>query len=82
MRKQDSMAGKKKTPVLRRSAKYFVVSFYKPDGQRSTISFGTCEERSEGEIYEAFGKWLDLYTKSPQKVLSNHPLWDDNYFLG
>lgn len=33
------------------------------------ISFGPPGDRTASEIYLAFGKWLDLYTKFPQKVL-------------
>ena len=55
------MAGTRKTPKLRFNGRYYVVNIYKPDGKRTTISFGTDEERTEGEIYEAFNKWINLY---------------------
>jgi len=64
------MAGKRKPPRLRVKDTCFVANFYKPDGKRSTISFGPAGERTEGEIYAAFGKWLDLYNEHPHKVLS------------
>ena len=64
------MARKRKTPKLRFNGKYYVVNFYKPDGKRTMISFGPAGERTEGEIYAAFGKWLDLFKQQPQKVLS------------
>lgn len=64
------MAGIRKTPKLRKDGKYYVTSIYKPDGQRTNISFGCADERPEGEIYIAFGKWLNLFTEQPQKVLS------------
>ena len=64
------MAGKRKTPKLRMDGKYYVVSIYKPNGQRTNISFGSTDERTEGEIYTAFGKWLDLFKQQPQKTLS------------
>ena len=68
--KETSMAGIRKTPKLRKDGKYYVASIYKPDGQRTNISFGNADERPEGEIYIAFGKWLNLFTQQPQKVLS------------
>ena len=64
------MAGKRKTPVLGKRGKYFCANIYKPDGSRTTISFGPAGERTEGQIYTAFGQWLDLFNQHPQKVLS------------
>jgi len=64
------MAGKRKSPKLRRKDKCYVANIYKPDGSRTTISFGRDDERTEGQIYGAFGKWLDLYKKHPHKTLS------------
>ncbi len=64
------MAGNRKPPTLRRDGKYYVVGIYKPNGQRTNISFGTQGIRTEGEIYTEFGKWLDLYNQHPLKVLS------------
>ena len=64
------MAGKRKTPKLRKDGKYYVASIYKPNGQRTNISFGTTDECSEGEVYTAFYKWLDLFNQQPVKVLS------------
>ena len=63
------MAGKRKTPKLREKDGCFVADIYKPDGKRTTISFGGVGERSEGEIYAAFGQWLDLFNQHPHKVL-------------
>lgn len=64
------MAGKRKSPKLRKKGNCFVADIYRPDGTRTTISFGPPDTRSEGEIYAAFGQWLDLYAKQPNKVLS------------
>jgi len=50
------MSRKRKSPKLRFNGKYYVVNFYKPDGKRTMISFGPTDERTEGEIYAAFGK--------------------------
>jgi integrase len=68
--RKTNMAGIRKTPKLRKDGKYYVASIYKPDGQRTNISFGCADERAEGEIYIAFGQWLNLFTEQPQKVLS------------
>ena len=64
------MAGKRKRPKLREKDGCFVTDIYKPDGKRTTISFGAVGERSEGEIYAAFGQWLDLFNQHPHKVLA------------
>ena len=64
------MAGIRKPPKLRVKDGCFVANIYKPDGKRSTISFGPVGERTEGETYAAFGKWLDLFSQHPHKVLS------------
>ena len=64
------MAGVKKTPRLRFDGRYYVANIYKPDGKRSMVSFGAKGERTEGEIYVTFGKWLDLYLQQPHKVLT------------
>ena len=64
------MAGKRKKPKLRFNGKYYVVNIYKPDGKRTMVSFGPAGDRTEGEIYTAFYKWLDLFEQQPQKVLS------------
>jgi len=64
------MAGKRKSPQLRFDGRYYVANIYTPDGKRTTISFGGLAGRSEGQIYAAFGKWLDLFVQQPQKVLS------------
>ena len=63
------MAGIKKTPQLRFNGRYYIANIYKPDGNRTMISFGPPGDRPVSEIYSAFGKWLDLYTKFPHKVL-------------
>lgn len=68
------MAGKRKSPQLRFDGRYYVANIYKPNGKRTCISFGNLSDRSEGQIYAAFGKWLDLFIQQPQKVLSyNNP---------
>ena len=64
------MAGKRKPPRLRRKEESFVADVYKPDGKRSTVSFGSRGQRTEGQIYSAFGKWLDLFNRHPHKVLA------------
>lgn len=65
------MARTRKTPKLRICReKYFCTDVYLPNGKRTTVGFGTTDDRTEGEIYAAFGKWLDLFTQQPQKVLS------------
>ena len=64
------MAGKRKSPKLREKDGCFVTDIYKPDGKRTTISFGGVGERSEGEIHAAFGQWLDLFNQHPHKVLA------------
>jgi integrase len=63
------MAGKRKTPKLRQKDGCFVTDIYKPDGRRTTISFGSPGQRTAGEIYAAFGKWLDLFNQHPHRVL-------------
>lgn len=50
--------------------KYYCVDVYLPNGKRTTVSFGTVNGRTEGEIFVAFGKWIDLYREQPHKVLS------------
>ena len=70
------MAGKRKTPRLRFDGRYFVANIYRPNGSRTMISFGPLDGRTEGEIYIAFGKWLDLYNRFPQKVLSYRSPYD------
>lgn len=65
------MARTRKTPKLRTyREKYFCTDVYLPNGKRTTVGFGTTDGRTEGEIYAAFGKWLDLFEQQPQKVLS------------
>ena len=65
------MARTRKTPKLRiYRDKYFCTDVYLPNGKRTTVGFGTTDDRTEGEIYAAFGKWLDLFNQQPQKVLS------------
>ena len=64
------MAGIRKTPTLGKRGNYFCTNIYRPDGSRTTISFGPAGERTEGEIYAAFGQWLDLFNQYPHKVLS------------
>jgi len=64
------MAGKRKSPKIRFTGRYYVANIYRPDGRRTMISFGPPDERPEAEIYTAFGKWLNLFNQQPQKVLS------------
>jgi integrase len=64
------MARTRKPPTLRRKGQSFVTDVYRLDGRRTTVSFGPPNGRTEGEIYVAFGQWLDLFSKHPQKTLS------------
>jgi hypothetical protein len=64
------MAGKRRPPKLRKNGPYYIAGIYKPNGHRTNISFGTADESTEGEIYTAFYKWLDLFKQQPEKVLS------------
>ena len=65
------MARTRKEPKLRiYRGKYFCTDVYLPNGKRTTVGFGTTEDRTKGEIYTTFGKWLDLFERQPQKVLS------------
>ena len=63
------MAGKRKPPTLRRKGQSFVTDVYRPDGRRTTVSFGPPDGRTEGEIYIAFGQWLDLFNIHPHRTL-------------
>ena len=63
------MARKRKPPRLRKKQGCFVTDIYKADSKRTTISFGSIGKRTEGEIYAAFGKWLDLFSKHPHRAL-------------
>ena len=40
------MAGIRKTPKLRKDGRYYVASIYKPNGQRTNISFGCADEHT------------------------------------
>ncbi|MCX5658224.1 MAG: tyrosine-type recombinase/integrase [Planctomycetota bacterium] len=69
------MVRARQAPNLRQKkvngSKYFVSEIWKPDGKRTTISFGTeLPTRSAGDIYTAFGKWLKLYEGNPHKTLA------------
>jgi len=69
--KRHIMARTRKTPKLRiYREKYFCTDVYLPNGKRTTVGFGTTDDRTEGEIYAAFGKWVDLFNQQPQKILS------------
>ena len=70
------MAGIRKPPQLRFDGRYYIANFYKPDGKRPTISFGPPVDRSVGEIYTAFGKWIELYHQFPHKVLAYRSPYD------
>ncbi len=65
-----TMPGTRKPPKLRQKQGCFVADIYKPDGKRTTVSFGPVGERTEGQIYAAFGNWLDLFNQHPHKVLA------------
>jgi len=63
------MARTRKEPKLRvYKEKYYCTDVYLPNGKRSTIGFGTTDDRSLGEIYTTFGQWIDMFSKQPQKV--------------
>jgi len=62
------MAGKRKPPKLREKQGCFVTDVYKPNGRRTTISFGSPGHRTVGEIYAAFGQWLDLFNQHPHRM--------------
>jgi len=64
------MAGTRKPPRLREKQGCFVTDIYRPDGSRTTISFGSPGQRTEGEIIAAFGQWLDLFNQHPHRVLA------------
>ncbi len=64
------MAGKRKAPKLRIDGSYYTSKIYTPKGNRTTISFGHVNDRPEPEVYAIFAKWIDLYQKQPQKMLS------------
>jgi hypothetical protein len=70
------MARKRKPPRLREKQGCFVTYIYRPDGSRSTISFGPVGERTEGQIFAAFGNWLDLLSRHPHKVLAFESPYD------
>ena len=70
MHKRQSIPRKRKPARLRLKGGCFVADVYKPDGRRTTISFGPAHGRTEGEIYAAFGTWLDLFSQHPHKVTS------------
>lgn len=65
------MGQKHRQPKLRLDRKkYYCTTIYKPDGKRTTISFGTTDDRTYGQVMTAFGKWVDLFEQYPWKVLS------------
>ena len=65
-----TLAGIRNPPKLRQKQGCFVADIYKPDGKRTTVSFGPMGERTEGQIYAAFGNWLDLLNQHPHKILA------------
>jgi integrase len=64
------MGRRRKPPTLREKNGCLVTDIYKPDGKRTTVSFGSTDDRSRGKIHAAFGQWLELYEKLPHRVLS------------
>ena len=64
------MAGKRRPVTLRKKRGVYVADIYRPDGRRTTVSFGAAKGRTESEIHVAFSKWLDLFKEHPSKVLS------------
>jgi integrase len=72
-----AMGRKRVLPKLRLSkGKYYCTDIYLPNGKRSTIGFGTMQDRSYGEIMVAFGRWVDLYQAYPNRVLSFNDPYD------
>ena len=65
------MAGKRRPVMLREKRGAYVADIYRPDGRRTTVSFGAAKGgRTVSEIHVAFSKWLDLFKEHPSKVLS------------
>jgi len=64
------MAGKRRPITLRKKRGAYVADIYRPDGRRTTVSFGAAKGRTVSEIHVAFSKWLDLFKEHPSKVLS------------
>ena len=64
------MAGKRRPITLRKKRGAYVADIYRPDGRRTTVSFGSAKGRTASEIHIAFSKWLDLLKEHPSKVLS------------
>ena len=64
------MAGKRKKPKLRIDGVYYSTKIYTPEGKRTSISFGHVDDRPEAQVFAAFAKWLELFERHPQKVLS------------
>ena len=64
------MAGKRRPVTLRKKRGAYVADIYRPDGRRTSISFGAAKGRTVSEIHIAFSKWLDLFREHPSKVLS------------
>jgi len=61
--------GRRRT-TLRDKGGCLVIDVYKPDGKRTTISFGSTQDRRQSEIHAAFGRWLELLEKFPHRILS------------
>ena len=64
------MVGKRRPVTLREKRGAYVADIYRPDGRRTTVSFGAAKGRTVSEIHVAFSKWLDLFKEHPSKVLS------------
>jgi len=64
------MAGKRRPVTLREKRGAYVADIYRPDGRRTTVSFGAAKGRTVSEIHVAFSRWLDLFKEHPSKVLS------------
>jgi len=64
------MSRTREVPRMTRCGVYFMVNVYSGN-KRLKISFGSPgDQRTEAQIMEAFGKWLTLYVKNPDHVLS------------
>jgi integrase len=51
------------------SGDYYICRIYKPDGQRTMISFGPVEGQDPAEVHALFSRWLQLFQDNPHKTL-------------
>lgn len=71
-----------KAPTLRQrqvnGKSYFSTDVTRPDGRRTTLSFGTVTDYVDpmADIGAAFGKWIKLLQADPHKCLSYKSPWE------